>query len=88
MMIVNKFVVQLENQSIIVVGIYHGGVHGAMVSITGNEHGFKSWMKRFSHCNNTIGKGMNPIILLQAMENSRRDWAQLWDGNWPRRRKT
>ena len=27
-----------------------------------------------SHSTNTLGKGMNPIILPPAMENSRADW--------------
>ena len=28
-----------------------------------------------SHCTNTLGKSMNPTILLPAMANSRADWA-------------
>ena len=32
-----------------------------------------------SHCTNTLGEGMNPIILLQLWVNSRADWVlQPW----------
>ena len=31
------------------------------------RHEFKSWTDCISHCTNTLGKGMNPIILLPAM---------------------
>ena len=31
------------------------------------RHEFKSWTECISHCTNTLGKGMNPIILPPAM---------------------
>ena len=41
-----------------------GGARGVMVSVVGNGHGDTI---AFSHSTNTLGKGMNPIILLPAM---------------------
>ena len=41
-----------------------------MVIVVGNRHGeFKPWTRltAFSHSTNTLGKGMNPIILPPAM---------------------
>ena len=45
---------------------------GVMVIVEGNwtrRHEFKSWTRliAFSHSTNTLGKGMNPIILPPAM---------------------
>ena len=46
-----------------------GGARGVVVIAVGNEHGDTSsnpgwdWL----HCTNTLGKGMNPIILPPAM---------------------
>ena len=45
---------------------------GVIIIVVGNEHGdneFKSWTRliAFSHSTNTLGKGMNPIILPPAM---------------------
>ena len=47
-----------------------GGAGGVMVIVIGNEHGDTSSNPRrdcISHSTNTIGKGMNPIILPPAM---------------------
>ena len=38
-----------------------------MAIVAGIEHEFKSWTDCISHSTNTIGKGMNPIILPPAM---------------------
>ena len=32
------------------------------------RHEFESWTECISHCTNTFGKGMNPIILLPARD--------------------
>ena len=40
------------------------GARGVMVIVAGNEHGdTSSNPDGISHCTNTLGKGMNPIIL-------------------------
>ena len=53
---------------------YHppiGGARGVMVIIVGNGHGYTSSTLDeadcISHSTNTLGKGMNPIILSPAM---------------------
>ena len=48
------------------------GARGVMVIVAGNRprrHEFKSWDETdcISHSTNTLGKGMNPIILPPAM---------------------
>ena len=45
------------------------GAYGVMVIVAGYGHGdeFKSWTDCISHSTNTLGKGMNPIILLPTM---------------------
>ena len=43
---------------------------GVMVIVARNwtrRHEFKSWTDCISHSTNTLGKGMNPIILAPAM---------------------
>ena len=48
----------------------HGGARGVMVIVIGEwtrRHEFKSWTDCISHSTNTLGKGMNPIILPPAM---------------------
>ena len=48
----------------------YGGARGVMVIVAGIGHGrheFKSWTDCISHSTNTLGKGMNPIILPPAM---------------------
>ena len=54
-----------------------GGARGVMVIVVGNEHGDTSSnpgrIDCISHSTNTLGKGMNPIILPPAMGNSRAD---------------
>ena len=53
--------------------ILDGCARRLMVIVVGNGHGmsleFKSWTRliAFSHSTNTLGKGMNPIILPPAM---------------------
>ena len=54
--------------------IRKGGGRGVMVIVVGNEHGDRSsnpgqvyWV---SYSINTLGKGMNPIILSPAMDKS------------------
>ena len=52
---------------------YSGGARGVMVTVLGNGHGdtsFKSLDETncISHRTNTLGKGMNPIILPPAMD--------------------
>ena len=51
--------------------IYIGGARGVIVIVVGNEHGDTSSNPGRTHCishsTNTLGKGMNPIILLPAM---------------------
>ena len=46
-----------------------GGASGVMVIVAGTGHGDtdKSWTDCISHSTNTLGKGMNPIILPPAM---------------------
>ena len=48
-----------------------GGASGVMVIVVGNGHGNTSSnldeTDCISHSTNTLGKGMNPIILLPAM---------------------
>ena len=49
-----------------------GGARGVMIIIIGNGHGdtkFKSWTRliAFHIGTNTLGKGMNPIILPPVM---------------------
>ena len=48
-----------------------GGVRGVMIIIVGNGHSDTSSnldeTDRISHSTNTLGKGMNPIILPPAM---------------------
>ena len=45
-----------------------GGVRGVMVIVVGNGHDDTSSNPGpISHCTNTLGKGMNPIILPPAM---------------------
>ena len=48
----------------------YGGAHGVMVIVVGNGLGDTSSNPRrdcISHSTNTLGKGMNPIILPPAM---------------------
>ena len=49
----------------------NGGARGVMVIIVGNGHSDTSSnpgrVIAFSHSTNTLGKGMNPIILPPAM---------------------
>ena len=47
-----------------------GGAGDVGVIVVRNGHEFKSWTRliAFSHSTNSIGKGMNPIILLPAMD--------------------
>ena len=49
----------------------HGGARGEMVIVIGNGHGDTSSNPGktdcISHSTNTLGKGMNPIILPPAM---------------------
>ena len=53
---------------------YRGGVRGVMVIVVGNGHGDTSSHPAFdetdciSHSTNTLGKGMNQIILPPAMD--------------------
>ena len=53
--------------------IYKGGARGVMVIVVGNGHGDTSLNPGrdccVSHSTNTLGKGMNPIILPPAMGN-------------------
>ena len=44
-----------------------GGPCGVMVIVVGIGHKFKSWTDCISHSTNTLGTGMNPIILPPAM---------------------
>ena len=49
-----------------------GSARGVMVIVVGNGHAdtsFKSWTRltAISHSTNTLGKGMNPIILPPGM---------------------
>ena len=47
-----------------------GGAHGVMVIVVENGHGDTSsnpGRDCISHCTNTLGKGMNPIILPPVM---------------------
>ena len=48
----------------------NGGARGVVVIAVGNEHGDTSSNpgRDFSHSTNTLGKGMNPIILPPAMD--------------------
>ena len=46
--------------------IKFGGARGVMVIVVGIGHGDTSLIA-FSHSTNTLGKGMNPIILPPAM---------------------
>ena len=49
----------------------HGGDRGVMVIVVGNGHDDSSsnpGRDCISHSTNTLGKGMNPIILLPAMD--------------------
>ena len=47
---------------------YFGGARGVMVIVVGNGHGDSSSNPDcISHSTNTLGKGMNPIILPPAM---------------------
>ena len=41
-----------------------------MVSVEVNEHGYTNLNPGISHSTNTLGKGMNPIILSSAMGSS------------------
>ena len=51
-----------------IVRIFYGGACGVMVIVVGNEHGDTSSNHDcISHITNTLGKGMNPIILPPAM---------------------
>ena len=44
------------------------GARGVMVIVAGIGHGeFKSWTDCISHSINTLGKGMNPIIIPPTM---------------------
>ena len=45
----------------------NGGARGVMVIVVGNGHGDSSSNPGISHSTNTLGKGMNPIILPPAM---------------------
>ena len=49
----------------------NGGARGVMVIVAGNEHGARVQILDetdcISHSTNTLGKGMNPIILPPAM---------------------
>ena len=48
----------------------YGGARGVMVTVAGIGHGDTSsnpGQIAFSHSTNTLGKGMNPIILPPAM---------------------
>ena len=48
-----------------------GGARGVMIIVAGNEHGDTSSILDetdcISHSTNTLGKGMNPVILPPAM---------------------
>ena len=46
-----------------------GGARGVVFIVVGNEHGDSSLNpgRDISHSTNTLGKGMNPIILPPAM---------------------
>ena len=48
---------------------FDGGVHGVMVIVVGNGQGDTSSneIDCISHSTNTLGKGMNPVILPLAM---------------------
>ena len=50
---------------------YYGGARGVVVIAVGNEHGDTSSKPDETDCisqsTNTLGKGMNPIILPPAM---------------------
>ena len=55
---------------ILSLGTPEGGARGVMVIVVGNGHGDTSsnhGRDSISHSTNTLGKGMNPIILLPAM---------------------
>ena len=49
--------------------LYYEGARGVMVIVVGNGHGDTSSNpgRGWSHSTNTLGKGMNPIILPPAM---------------------
>ena len=51
--------------------VYYGGAHGVIVIVVRNGHGDTSSILDeidcISHSTNTLGKGMNPIILLPYM---------------------
>ena len=52
------------------------GAHGVMVIVAGIGHGDTSsnpGMTAISHSTNTLGKGMNPIILPPAESLTRKD---------------
>ena len=62
--------------------MYHGGARGVMVIVKGMDTATRIPILNetdcISHNTNTLGKGMNPIIL-QLWVNSRADWViQLW----------
>ena len=59
-----------EPRAPITIGItVTGGTHGVMVIVVGNGHGVQILDENdcISHSTNTLGKGMNPIILPPAM---------------------
>ena len=60
-----KFIIIIMKEVINV--IMKGGARGVMVIVAGIGHEFKSWTDCISHSTNTLGKGMNPIILPPAM---------------------
>ena len=64
------FVHNVDNDLLLIELIYGGGAHGVMV-IAGCGHGDSSSSPGpdcISHSTNTLGKGMNPIILPPAMD--------------------
>ena len=56
---------RVYTDSIIHISVY-GGARGVMVIVAGIGHGDTS-SNPISHSTNTLGKGMNPIILPPAM---------------------
>ena len=61
-----------KNKITYILLIYNfGGAYGVMVIVVGNGHGDTSSILDetdcISHSTNTLGKGMNPIILPPAM---------------------
>ena len=59
----------IKHQSFAYTQLNDGGARGVMVSVIGNGHGDTSSNPRqdWLHSANTLGKGMNPIILPPAI---------------------